>query len=318
MLNEATADYEFKTDNNERQYALLNITLDADSFLEVQAESHSISQTLDYWISSATATYEPEVRGVTLGVRFDDGGPVPIIVSDKDEARLWKKDHFRLFLSHSSFQKSDVLRLETLLSHYHADAFVAHKDIKPSLQWQREIELALASCHAIAFLTTEDSQQSVWCNQEIGWGLGRGLIVQSVRFDCDPRGFAGNQQVLSAKWEDLNGLTTSLLEVFARSEKSQRALHEPMVSLLEKADSWAKAKFVARLIAGFDGLTLAQIQRLVEAEQKNNEVKQADGVHQIIEEVARRHGAVPYKLKPRYRASVPAAADDKYDPFTDS
>lgn len=318
VLEEASAEYEFQTDGFDQEFALMNVTLDADSFLSVDDSSDSIEDLLSSWARRATTTYKPEVRGVRLGLRFDDGGPVPLSVSAKDEVRLWKPGYFRLFLSHSSLQKVAVADLKKALSQLQVDAFVAHEDIEPTKRWEQEIRLALASCHAITFLSTREAQESVWCNQEVGWGLGRGLLVQSVKFDCEPRGFAGADQALASKWTDLPALARSLVEIFSKHERSQAAMHEPMVSLLETAGSWARARFAATLIDGFDGLDRDQVHRLLSAVTKNTEVSEAWEVPEILERVARRHGVTPGQQIPLKAGLKLSASDDEYDPFADS
>jgi hypothetical protein len=106
-----------------------------------------------------------------------------IAPSDVEVRRLWPDGRFRLFLSHLAKHKAGVSKLKDELEQFGISAFVAHEAIKPSLEWQREIELALRSMHALVALITPEFHASNWTDQEIGWAFGRGVLVVPVRFD---------------------------------------------------------------------------------------------------------------------------------------
>jgi len=72
---------------------------------------------------------------------------------------------------------------------YGVDTFVAHEMIEVSKEWQEEIELALATCDALAALVTKDLINSPYCDQEIGFAMGRRVVVIPVRQEADPHGF---------------------------------------------------------------------------------------------------------------------------------
>src|SRR5439155_10900732 len=88
---------------------------------------------------------------------------------------------FRLFLSHVSEHKLLAGKLKDELLLRGISAFVAHEDIAPSLVWQNEIELALRSMHALAALLTPDFHASNWTDQEVGFALGKGILVQCIK-----------------------------------------------------------------------------------------------------------------------------------------
>ncbi len=61
------------------------------------------------------------------------------------------------------------------MARYHISGFVAYETIDPGELWQREIEAALRSMHAMAALITPDFHDSKWTDQEVGWALGSGV-----------------------------------------------------------------------------------------------------------------------------------------------
>jgi hypothetical protein len=103
---------------------------------------------------------------------------------------------FRLFVSHLSKDKRHATRLRDCLVPYHVSAFVAHQDIQPTLEWQREIERALNVMDAFLAIHTVGFAHSVWTQQEIGFAVARGVKIISLKFDEDPTGFISRQQAL--------------------------------------------------------------------------------------------------------------------------
>lgn len=106
----------------------------------------------------------------------------------------WETGTFRLFISHTSAHAPLAGELRRMFSAWRIDAFVAHTTIEPTREWQREIETALASCHAFTALLTSDFVESKWCDQEVGYCLARRVPIVPVRLEVDPHGFIGRYQ----------------------------------------------------------------------------------------------------------------------------
>jgi len=67
--------------------------------------------------------------------------------------------------------------------------FVAHLSIRPTREWQDEIERALFSMDALIALLTKDFQKSNWTDQEISIALGRKVPVIPLKIDKKPLWF---------------------------------------------------------------------------------------------------------------------------------
>jgi hypothetical protein len=94
---------------------------------------------------------------------------------------LWTPDQLRLFVSHTSSQKTAVHGLKGALAFSGVDAFVAHDSIEPTKEWQGEIEQALATCDALIAWLTPDFHSSLWTDQEVGSCVGRGVMIIPAR-----------------------------------------------------------------------------------------------------------------------------------------
>jgi hypothetical protein len=106
---------------------------------------------------------------------------------------------FRLFISHISKSKDKATRLKTCLSNHAVSGFVAHEDIHPTLEWQLEIERALHSMDAFLAIHTVDFSKSMWTQQEIGFAVGKGTKIISLKMGEDPTGFISKRQALSRR-----------------------------------------------------------------------------------------------------------------------
>lgn len=96
--------------------------------------------------------------------------------------RPWGSNPVAVFLSHCHEDAAFVGSVrDVLASQYGIDAFVAHNDIDPSKKWRDTIRAALASCHLMVAVLHERFHESQWCDQEVGWALGRGVPVMPVR-----------------------------------------------------------------------------------------------------------------------------------------
>lgn len=142
-----------------------------------------------------------------------------------------------LFGSHLTDHRVLVGDTSRALKTYGIDLFVAHDSIEEDLAWQAEIEKALdRSDGGLAFLQ-EGFRDSKWCDQEVGWLLGRKVPVMAFCFDLNPYGFFGPIQgqkvpagttaqeiaemtidrILTKQPELLPGLSASLVAAMASS-----------------------------------------------------------------------------------------------------
>jgi len=124
-----------------------------------------------------------------------------------DPFDIWPPGRIRLFFSHTAAHRDLVGSVAVALRNWPFACFVAHEEIEPSLVWQEVIESALATCQALVAFVTDDFRTSRWCDQELGWALGRGLVVIPVRLTVDPNGFAGSIQAVPSSLETPIGET---------------------------------------------------------------------------------------------------------------
>jgi hypothetical protein len=228
------------------------------------------------------------------------------VPSDDEVRRLWPEGRFRLFLSHVSHHKVAVSKLKEELSLRGVAAFVAHEDIVPSLDWQREIELALRSMHALVALITSDFHASVWADQEVGWAFGRGLLVVPVRLGTDPYGFAGKVQGITGNLVRPAGLATSIVDALLANPQTHGEMRRALVAAFTGSTSFAMSLALRQHVVNTEDFTEEEKDALRRACTDNDQIS---GAFRVADAIYGTFG------KPPVPAPVPKQEIDDNIPF---
>ena len=141
---------------------------------------------------------------------------------------------FRLFISHLAKDKDKATRTKECLQGYGIHSFVAHEDIHPTLEWQIEIERGLHNMDALLAIHTAGFQDSFWCQQEVGFALGRNVKTTSLEMGELPTGFISKHQALKRSRrsaeeiaELINGILTEEPRTKDRLSSAQASIAPP-------------------------------------------------------------------------------------------
>lgn len=181
---------------------------------------------------------------------------------------FWRKRMFRLFVSHLSSEKVFAAQLQEALLAYGISGFVAHNDIEPTLEWQTQIETALATADSLVALLHPAFHASNWTDQEIGFAMGRGLPVFAVRFNQDPYGFIGRFQGFVGGGKTPDALARELFDAYRKNKHSQKRMSEVLLNLFEDSSSFITAKIrIAYLeqLEVWDSSFIPRVEAAVEA-----------------------------------------------------
>ncbi len=111
--------------------------------------------------------------------------------------KIWEDTfNVKAFISHTHERKDIAERLKEILSLRCVDAFVAHKDIEPCEEWQKEIDRALRHMDFFISIHTKGFKEKFWCHQEIGYALSRNKKIIPLKLDEDPVGFIAKIQAV--------------------------------------------------------------------------------------------------------------------------
>ena len=183
---------------------------------------------------------------------------------------MWAKG-LRIFISRSSEQKDDASRIGDFLEEQGMSVFVAHEDIHPTREWQREIEKALRTMDGFVALLTEDFKSSNWCSQELGFAVARAVPIFPVKMSKDPYGFIGKIQALSPKKRVVSKEIEDQFSDHPRMPGTRSAKFEIFIEDVEKSASFQESIRLSRRLTRFDRVTVELGDKLAEAVNGNVE-----------------------------------------------
>lgn len=199
---------------------------------------------------------------------------------------FWKAGHIRVFLSHLAVHREYAGQLKDSLAGYGFSSFVAHSDIEPTAEWQNEIETALATCEVMLALLHKGFRHSAWADQEVGFAMGRGLPVFSIRFDEDPYGFIGRFQAFNGTGKSTDALAKEIFDVLRVHKQTQRRISEVLVSRFENSDSFQNAKENMGLLEELTVWNPSYSERIRKAVGSNSQIGNSWGVPERVEKLA--------------------------------
>lgn len=181
------------------------------------------------------------------------------------EKRIWRDTGYRVFLSHKAKVKRETSELKESLVPFGVSCFVAHEDVRPTKEWQDEIENALRSMDAFVALMTESFHESSWTDQEVGFALGRAVPLIAVKLGADPYGFIGKFQALSCEWNDAPvGIAKLLI--------SQPRMLDAYIAALPRCHNFDQGIVISQVLPFIDKLTDQQADEIMAAFNKNPQV----------------------------------------------
>jgi len=193
-------------------------------------------------------------------------------VESTSDDRNWKTGYVRLFLSHSAIHKEFVGEVARELAVVGIHGFVAHDTMEHSRPWQLQIEQALRSMQVFVALVHPEFNESGWCQQEVGWSMGRRVPRFAVRLGADPAAFLGSDQWPSerdALPEQVAGLISSWV---AGLPELGPAVVDGLLRALETAGNYVDAGAAADRLVALRGLNDEQFERLNKAWWSNDQL----------------------------------------------
>jgi hypothetical protein len=142
----------------------------------------------------------------------------------------------------------DIGFLKTLLRSYGIDGFVAHDDIEPTREWQDVIESALATCEALLAWLTEDFPGSRWTDQEVGFCVGRSVLVIPVRRGLDPYGFIYKYQGIQGAGKAMQVIASEVRRILVTHQLTATRMVASTVRLFLTVNTYKAARDTFELL----------------------------------------------------------------------
>ncbi len=188
-------------------------------------------------------------------------------------------DPLFVFASHLSQHRVLVNEVSNALLRYGILLFVAHDSIPNDAAWQDEIEKGLDRADAGLVFYHSGLRDSQWCDQEVGWLLGRHVPVLGLRFDCSPYGPAGRLQAPSVGNLNAVQIADSTLNRLLSMPELRAGLATSLVLGMEMSSSFYTTDNVWLMLRDFDSLDANQCAVLLNAVKTNSQVHGAEARH---------------------------------------
>lgn len=184
-----------------------------------------------------------------------------------------------VFASHLASQKALVGEVRTHLDTWGISLFVAHDSIEPDQEWQVEIERALRTCDAGLVFLFPNFRDSRWCDQEVGWLLGREVPCYALKFQGeDPYGPLGKKQAFTVR----DGMTAAqigdaVIDWMETKPALSSRLYASMVEALKGSWSFNRTDHVWARLHSATNLGVTEVAGLLAAIRDNDQVYGASG-----------------------------------------
>jgi len=189
----------------------------------------------------------------------DDIDLSAIIESD---ATFWKPGHFKLFISHIASFKKTISLLKHKLEKYGISSFVAHEDIEPTKEWQVEIEKGLISMDALCAVLMSGFKESNWTDQEIGFAIGRDVLIIPLIKGLDPYGFIGKYQGFQAEGKNISEVAHGIFKIVSTHNKTKNKYLNVLIELILLANSVDQAIDLLNSLSEIEDIPKSKIENL--------------------------------------------------------
>lgn len=126
--------------------------------------------------------------------------------------KINKTNHHEIliFLSYSHKDKQIMGKLKSLLEKIGYQVFLAHEDINPSKEWQKEIIKNLRKCDVFIPFLNQNFKESDWTDQETGFAFSNNKYIIPLIADYTPYGFINIFQGLKFDFENINLMASEI------------------------------------------------------------------------------------------------------------
>jgi hypothetical protein len=154
--------------------------------------------------------------------------------------------------------------MKASLAKWGISAFIAHEDIEPSRKWMDEVETGLETMEVMVTVVEPGFRDSDWCDQEVGFALGRKIDIIPLRAGLDPYGFFGKFQGIQIKGKYPEDVANEITQLLLKKPKHRSRLLQSMSKAFNMLQSEQKIKMI-EMLDSWSIATDEQVKVLLEA-----------------------------------------------------
>ncbi|NJM28974.1 MAG: toll/interleukin-1 receptor domain-containing protein [Rhizobiales bacterium] len=191
-----------------------------------------------------------------------------------DSLSIWKQGHVRLFISHRDEHKRKAFELAEALEAFGISSFVAHDTIEATKEWRKEILNGLETMEIMLVFLTDSFHESSYTNQEIGFALGKGVPVISLKLEGkDPPGFVNNEQALRGSLTNPASSSHAVLKLIADKLGRQDRIQSALISAFVESPDYTETKNrFDRMASAVERISDSELSSIVAGFQANSQL----------------------------------------------
>jgi len=177
----------------------------------------------------------------------------------------------KVFLSYHHKDRKSAARVKECLSGLGMNVFMAHEDLEPSTDWQKEILKTLKGCDVFIPLLTRNFRSSLWTDQETGIALAHKKRILPLKISSDPYGFIGKFQALKLR-KELEDACWKIVRNLVSPPALGDRIRDGLIGAFLESGSFDESKRRADLLEKLKPFSSRRINRIVEGAATNTQI----------------------------------------------
>lgn len=195
----------------------------------------------------------------------------PIV--NPDNLTIWKPEYIRLFISHKDEHKKEATLLAKKLEAYGISSFVAHDTIEPLEKWQNTIIKGLQSMEVMLIFVTDGFFQSCWTNQEIGFALGKGVPIISLKLEKEaPQGFIQDTQAIICRLDSNQDTVSKIYKVLSKKLNHEERIRKSLIQAFIKSPKFEETLKRFTRLQSLEKITDLDIKQIIKGFNHNDQL----------------------------------------------
>jgi hypothetical protein len=197
----------------------------------------------------------------------------------------------RVFISYSSTEKTFAGAVKEFLEKYGLSIFLAHEDIRPTVDWQEEIIHNLKGCDVFIPMVTQSFSISEWTDQETGMAIALDKFIVPLKLGKDPYGFIGRRQACKFDYENIKESCLKIIQVIKDNSLFRESVKDCLLRSLDKAYSFDNATEIIKELETFETFTKDQANQTIRISIRNNQVRMCREGQKFLELVSKKYNS---------------------------
>ena len=158
------------------------------------------------------------------------------------------------------------------------NAIIASHSIRPGADWAQMILGHLVESSALLCIASRGYTDSAWCQQEIGWAIGRNIPALWIRYDSAEHstGFLkSKQELVPSEPLDEAEIARAIGAWLAAEDKTREETRATLLRALTFSSTYQQTRDIAHVLATLDSLTDDEWKQINDAAASNRQVRDA-------------------------------------------